>query len=62
MKNKMTLGKVIDELLICYERACSRPDVRRKWSWALYHTWAWCNEEEEWETKETGKQENCEGE
>jgi len=62
MKNKITLGKIIDKLMFFYERACNSPYVQRKWAWTLYETWKWCDEIEEWETKETGKQENCEGE
>lgn len=52
MKNKMTLGSIIDKLLFFYERACSRPDVVRKYAWALYETWKWCDETEEWKKVE----------
>lgn len=55
MKNKITLGRVIDKLMFFYERACSRPDVGRKYSWALYQTWKWCDENEEWRTKDERK-------
>ena len=55
MKHKITLGSVIDKILFFYERACSRPDVGRKYAWALYETWKWCDETEEWRKEDERK-------
>lgn len=55
MKNKITLGKMIDKLMFFYERACNSQYVRKKWAWALYQTWKWCDETEEWRTEDERK-------
>lgn len=46
---RISIGKIVDKLLFFHNRAYTRPDIRRKWSWALYETWKWCDEVEEGE-------------
>ncbi len=44
---RITIGKIIDKLLFFHEQACNRPYVSKKWSWALYEVWEWCDEVED---------------
>ena len=43
---KMTIGKVVDELLKNYEYSKSQNWIEKPFSWALYQTWKWADEKE----------------
>lgn len=46
-KPKITLGKIIDQLLLNYQKGKTLEYVHHPYSWALYHTWEWCYQLEE---------------
>ena len=50
----MKLDTVMGRLAANYTRALKQPYVIKPMSYALYHTWQWCNEYEK--PRETGKE------
>lgn len=43
---EITIGKIVDFLSARLLEAMKNPAVFKPWSWALYRTWEWANENE----------------